>query len=123
MPTRSNRHFIAIAMTAALAVPTAALAAKHVHRRVAIAPQVIDAPHDARREGNRICFSDHFHYGSGGGQNQRAAQISAIGSWQSFVDFEYGSAWSNFAKAGSKKFSCSGPAGAIECSLEARPCR
>ncbi len=123
MPTHSSRHFVAIAIAAALAVPTVAFAAKHGHRRVAIAPQAIDAPHDARREGNRICFSDHFHYGSGGGQTTRAAQISAASSWSSFTEFEYGSAWSNFSKASSKKFSCSGAAGAIECSLEARPCR
>lgn len=123
MPTHSSRHFVAIAIAAALAIPTVAFAAKHGHRRVAIAPQVIDAPHDARREGNRICFSDHFHYGSGGGQTTRAAQISAASSWSSFTEFEYGSAWSNFSKASSKKFSCSGTTGAIECSLEARPCR
>jgi len=79
--------------------------------------------HDLRREGNRICMSDHWHYGASGAmQNRKAAQAQAIESWSSFTAFEYGSEWGNFAVAGGKKVECSdGPSG-VTCNASARPC-
>lgn len=79
--------------------------------------------HDARRERGFICYTDHFHYGSSGNQSsRRAAEAEAIGSWSSFVDLEYGGAWARFAKAGSKKMTCTQGSGGWDCSVEARPC-
>ncbi|MFZ4808002.1 MAG: hypothetical protein ACOYLQ_12145 [Hyphomicrobiaceae bacterium] len=79
--------------------------------------------HDLRREGNRLCMSDHWHYGSGGAMpNRKAAQAQAIESWSSFTAFEYGSEWANFAIAGGKTVQCSdGPSG-VTCNVSARPC-
>ena len=80
--------------------------------------------HDARIERGFVCYSEHFHYGSSGTQPTRAkAEAAAINSWSSFVDFEYGSAWARFARAGSKKMSCSQSGGGWDCSVEARPCK
>ena len=79
--------------------------------------------HDLRREGGRLCMSDHEHDGSGNGRTQAAAQRSAIGSWASFTALEYGSDWARWGKAASKRMSCSKSSGGFECSLSARPCR
>jgi hypothetical protein len=80
--------------------------------------------HDLRREGGRTCFSDHYHYGSGGGPTKAAAQKAAIGSWASFTDFEYGSDWARFSRAASKGMNCSrSGSGGFDCQLEARPCK
>ncbi len=83
-----------------------------------------DAPHDARFERGYICYVDHYHYGSSTGQaSRKAAEASAIGSWEGFVDFEYGSAWARLSKAGSKRMSCDQSAGGWGCNVEARPCK
>ena len=88
------------------------------------AAAIANALHSARVERGYVCYTDHFHYGSSGTQPTRAkAERAAIESWSSFVDFEYGSAWANFRRAGSKGMSCSQSGGGWDCSLEARPCR
>jgi hypothetical protein len=79
--------------------------------------------HDLRKEGGRTCFTDHYHYGNGSGANKAAAQRDAIGSWQSFTDFEYGSDWARFSKAASKGISCSKGSSGIDCQVQARPCK
>lgn len=80
--------------------------------------------HDWRKERGMTCMVDHYHYGSSGQQRTKAlAQREAIVSWQSFTSFEYGSNWARYAKAGSKKMTCSDAGGSWECSVEARPCR
>jgi len=80
--------------------------------------------HDARIERGFVCYSEHFHYGSSGIQPTRAkAEAAAISSWSSFVDFEYGSAWARYARAGSKQMSCSQSGSGWDCSVEARPCK
>lgn len=81
------------------------------------------ASHTWRKERGRVCFADHWHYGSGSGRTRKAAERDAIVAWASFVDFEYGSNWARFAKAASKKMSCSPSSSGWDCSLEARPCR
>ncbi len=82
-----------------------------------------DAMHTQARVGKKMCMTDHWHYGSGSGKTKELAQRDAIGSWQSFTDFEYGSDWARFSKAVAKKVSCSGSAGSFSCQVEARPCR
>lgn len=79
--------------------------------------------HDLRKEGGRTCFTDHYHYGSGTGATKAAAQKSAIASWASFTDFEYGSDWARFSRAASKGMTCSRGGGGFDCQIEARPCK
>lgn len=83
----------------------------------------LDAMHTQARVGNRMCMTDHWHYGSGSGATKAAAEREAIGSWQSFTDFEYGSDWARFSRAVAKRISCSQSAGGFSCQVEARPCR
>ena len=80
--------------------------------------------HDLRRERGRICMSDHWHYGTSGPQKSKSrARRSAIRSWASFVDLEYGSDWARWGRAGSKKAGCSRSSGSWNCDVEARPCK
>lgn len=91
------------------------------------AAQAVDglaAMHDMRREGRRLCFSDHFHYGSSNGaSSKRAAEIAAIASWSDFTAFEYGASWSSYAKSGSKEMTCSRTSSGWGCDVSSRPCR
>lgn len=114
----------AAALAAVFVVTGEADAAKrHVVRKSTEAETIGEAMHTARIERGYVCYSDHWHYGAGSGDNRKAAERAAVSSWSSFVDLEYGSAWAIFAKAGSKKMSCSQGSGKWECSVEARPCR
>jgi hypothetical protein len=79
--------------------------------------------HNQARVAGKLCMTDHWHYGSGNGKTKALAQRDAIGSWQSFTDFEYGSAWARFNNAVAKKVSCSQSGGSYSCQVEARPCR
>lgn len=82
------------------------------------------AMHAMRREGGRLCMSDHWHYGSSGTSSTKAAaQRAAIASWQDFTDLEYGRAWARFSRAASKKIGCSRNSAGWSCDAEARPCR
>jgi hypothetical protein len=82
------------------------------------------AMHAMRREGGRLCMSDHWHYGSSGLQPSRAvAQREAIRSWQDFTDLEYGGSWARFGRAASRKMGCSRSGNGWTCDAEARPCR
>jgi hypothetical protein len=119
---------VGFAVLCAVAVPADAARRRHVRRAAvpaaAISAAIANAPHDARYERGFICYTEHSHYGSSAGQaSRRAAEGAAIGSWESFVDFEYGSAWARFAKAGSKAMKCDQSGGGWGCSVEARPCR
>jgi hypothetical protein len=80
--------------------------------------------HPWRREGGRICMSDHWHYGSSGPQPSRGiAQRVAIRAWAEFTDLEYGSSWARFYRAGSRRMNCSRSGRNWSCDVEARPCR
>jgi hypothetical protein len=79
--------------------------------------------HDLRRERGRLCMTDHYHFGSGSGSTRKAAEREAIRSWVDFTDFEYGSDWARFGRAGSKGMSCSKGPGGVDCQLQARPCK
>ena len=37
----------------------------------------LEGLHDQRHEGGRVCFSDHFHDGSGSGANRKQAEVAA----------------------------------------------
>lgn len=102
---------------AAVAVTTFAIPAYSAETGLA-------AMHAMRREGGRLCFTDHWHYGtSGTSPTKAAAQRAAIASWQDFTDLEYGSTWARFSRAASKKMGCSRNSAGWSCDAEARPCR
>jgi hypothetical protein len=80
--------------------------------------------HSHRREGGRLCFVDHSHYGGSTAQpNKKVAMVEAIKSWIGFVDLEYGSTWANYQKAAGKKVKCEQGASGWACDIEARPCK
>ena len=80
--------------------------------------------HDQRREGGRICMSDHFHSGSSSGSPTRKhAEVAAIRSWADFTVLEYGSPWGRYTLAASKSMQCAKESGGWGCSIEARPCK
>jgi hypothetical protein len=80
--------------------------------------------HQFRKVGKKTCLVDHSHDGAGTGTSRQVAELSAIRSWMSFTDLEYGSDWAQFRMAISKSMRCStnGP-GNWSCQLEAVPCR
>lgn len=79
--------------------------------------------HEWRREGGRICMSEHFHSGSGSGPTKKAAESEAVASWVSFTVFEYGTIWGSFQRAASKGVACKPKGDRWQCDVEARPCR
>jgi len=84
----------------------------------------LDVIHAERREGKRLCFTDHFHYGNGNSSVSRNAAIGdAVASWQSFTALEYGSSWGDWRKAGSKKIACGKNGAQWSCQIEGRPCK
>ena len=80
--------------------------------------------HVMRREGGRLCFLDHYHYGSSKGQSsERAAKLVAVQSWSGFVDLEYGSDWARYSRAHSPSIKCERDGTMWGCLVEARPCK
>ncbi len=81
--------------------------------------------HAQHRERGLICMIDHFHYGSSSGMTSKAlATRAAIQSWADFVDFEYGAAWTSWARSGTKSINCTNSGtGNWGCDVNARPCR
>jgi hypothetical protein len=80
--------------------------------------------HTLRREGGRVCFLDHYHYGSSAGmRDQTAAKVSAVRSWRDFVDLEYGGDWARFSRAHSRSVKCERAGSGWGCQVEARPCK
>ena len=115
-----------IAILALTVTATAADAAKR--RAGAVAPVAEESAlvglHDLRREGNKVCMSEHTHLGSSTGQpSKKAAEVVAMREWASFTAWEYGGAWGNPGLAGSKTIKCNGSGNSYNCDFEARPCR
>ena len=80
--------------------------------------------HEQKREGDRICMSEHFHHGSSAGQSsQKEAEAEAVRSWAGFVAFEYGAAWGDYGIAASKTMECSASGTGWACDVDARPCK
>jgi hypothetical protein len=99
--------------------------AKRAAQQIALpAPTGLAASHSMSIENGRMCFADHYHYGSSDSQpTVRMAQMAAAKSWADFVDFEYGSTWTNFAKSASREFKCNQNSTGFTCDVSARPCR
>lgn len=79
--------------------------------------------HDLRKEGGRLCMSDHYHSGAGEGRTKGAAQKAAIRSWMDFTNFEYGTVWARFSRAASKTTRYTKESNGWSASVEGRPCR
>jgi hypothetical protein len=80
--------------------------------------------HEQKREGNRICMSEHFHHGSSAGEaTQKEAEAVAVQRWGGFVVFEYGAPWGDYAIAASKTMQCSASGTGWGCEVDARPCK
>lgn len=70
-----------------------------------------------------VCKNGHFHYGSSSGErNKKVANAKALRSWAEFTAYEYGSAWANFKRSGSKSVRCSEDVSGWGCKVEAIPC-
>lgn len=79
--------------------------------------------HDLRKEGGRLCMSDHYHSGSANGRTKAIAQAVAARSWADFTNFEYGTAWARWSLASSKSVRFTKAESGWEASVDARPCR
>ena len=79
--------------------------------------------HAWRRVGDKTCFVDHSHEGSGRGSTQRTALAEAVRSWVDFTDLEYGSDWAVYGRSVEKSVACSPDAGGFKCDISAIPCR
>lgn len=107
--------FLVPACVAALAVSTVSASANDTG---------LAGIHDLRREGKKLCMSDHFHNGNSAAQSSKAAALqAAISSWAGFTSLEYGSAWASFKKAASKQVTCTQGSSGWGCDINARPCK
>ena len=86
----------------------------------------LDALHEQRREGNRICMVSHFHNGASSSNlpSRKQAEAEAIKDWVGFTAWEYGDPWGRYTIAASKKMDCSKSTSSTwSCKVEARPCK
>ena len=79
--------------------------------------------HAWKQVGSKTCFIDHTHEGSGTGHDQATALRSAVKSWESFTDLEYGSDWASYANSIGKTVSCSKYQSDISCQVSSTPCK
>ncbi len=80
-------------------------------------------PHSSVKIGRKLCFTDHYHSGSGPGANKGKAKLAAIRSWADFVDFEYGPAWARWSISVSKKVRYTKEVTGWSATVESRPCK
>ncbi|HEX5599513.1 MAG TPA: hypothetical protein VFX46_02650 [Hyphomicrobiaceae bacterium] len=83
----------------------------------------LDFLHAQARVGNKVCMTEHEHYGEGTMPTKQAAQSVAIRSWSDFTAFEYGRIWGSYRLAEGKRMDCSQTANGWLCKTYARPCR
>ena len=79
--------------------------------------------HGWRKVGDKTCFIDHSHEGSGHGRTQQAALADAIRSWTDFTDLEYGSDWAVYGRSIAKSVSCIKDSDGFKCDISSIPCR
>jgi hypothetical protein len=124
---RGFQFTAAVLLAASVFLVTAVAPADARKRRKVIrampAVSGLAASHSMRIEGGRMCFADHFHYGSGTGSVRRAAEIDAVKAWAGFVDFEYGGSWASYGRSSSKQMTCAQGGTGWSCDVSARPCR
>jgi hypothetical protein len=84
----------------------------------------LDVIHEQRREGGRVCMSEHFHSGTAYGQpSKKLALASATRDWAGFTAWEYGMRWGSWNQAASKTSTCEENGKSWSCTVQARPCR
>lgn len=79
--------------------------------------------HAQRREGGRLCLSDHAHSGYGEGKTKSSASAAAIKSWAEFTAFEYGTSWARYSRAAGKSTKFTKESNGWSANIEARPCK
>jgi hypothetical protein len=109
------RSFGAISLAATVLAASLASASAQTDGR--------DKFHAQARVGNKVCMTEHEHYGEGELPSRRGAEAAAKRAWSSFTAWEYGQAWGNYALAAGKKMSCTQSGGRWLCKTTARPCR
>lgn len=83
----------------------------------------LDGLHAQARIGNKVCMTEHEHYGEGTMPTRHAARLLAIRSWSRFTAFEYGREWGSYRLAAGKRMDCSQSGASWLCKTYARPCR
>jgi hypothetical protein len=83
----------------------------------------LDNLHTQARVGNKVCMTEHEHYGEGTMASKQGATQAAIRSWADFTAFEYGPPWGSYALAAAKKMECSQTGSQWLCKTSARPCK
>ena len=81
--------------------------------------------HDEQVEGEKKCYTDHYHYREAEGKTQKVATDSAIDYWQGFTAWEYGMKWGSWSLASDRKVECEQNAKnrIWLCKVSGRPCR
>lgn len=120
-------RLILVAAVAAVGVAFAPAEAATKRASKQLPPPTVDGMasiHAISREGGRLCFADHWHYGTSLGQpTEQAAKAAAVKSWYGLVDIEYGAAWSNFGKSAQKSIKCERSSAGWGCAISSRPCK
>ena len=79
---------------------------------------------EQRRIGNKVCFTQHAHYGESPAWPTKAgARAYAIRQWEGMTKWEYGKAWGSYQRAVGKTMDCSKSGSRWLCRTKARPCR
>ena len=110
-----GRLLLGSVVTAAMLVPLTTVEVR--------AQQGYTPPHSSVKIGRKLCFSSHYHSGSGTGATKAKAKLAAIRSWASFTDFEYGPAWARWSLSVSKQARYTKEVTGWSATVESRPCK
>src|SRR5690606_42151275 len=83
----------------------------------------LDALHEQARVGNKVCMTEHEHYGEGTMPTRRPAQGAAIRARPDFTSFAYGRTWGGYRLAEGTRMECSQTGTAWPCTAYAPTCR
>ncbi len=79
--------------------------------------------HTLRKEGGKLCMTDHAHTGSGTGAAKEAAKAAAIRAWADFTNLEYGSDWARYGRAAGHVVRFTKEEKGWTATVDARPCK
>lgn len=108
-----------------MAAATAALAGLTMSPKLVQAQETgLASIHSWVKVGNKTCMASHTHDGTGSGKTKKDAERAAIGSWEAFTEFEYGSPWGRYSNSVSKVVNCDKATGSdFTCHVNSRPCK
>lgn len=119
-----SRNFGLAAVAAAMTTVALVMPTEAAPKNSVVVLDGVAALHGVIRVGKKVCFDEHYHYGSSSGMaTKAAAQKAAVASWYQLVNLEYGDAWSSFRKSYKQKMTCSQSGGGWGCDVESIPCR